>query len=227
VATKLRLNPVEAQVLFSVGVLSVLALFLSNVRFIVTGSTQYWFLLWNLLLAWVPLVSAYYLFQRSKKGLYWSWPNFALSVTWLLFLPNAFYLITDFIHLQYFGPVDVLFDILLFLSYAIAGLAVGYVSLVLFHYRLWHRFGVKAHYIIAGVLVLSSFAIYLGRFLRWNSWDIIFNPFAILFDITERIINPIEHIATFSVSLLFFVFLATLYVVVWRSVMFFLRAKKL
>jgi uncharacterized membrane protein len=72
-----------------------------------------------------------------------------------------------------------------------------------------------AHWLPIVSLLLSGFAIYLGRYLRWNSWDVIANPFGLLFDVADRIVNPGEHILTFSATILFFAFLAVIYYVFW------------
>jgi uncharacterized membrane protein len=198
-------------------VLTVFAVSLSLVRFVLAGSYEYWFLLWNVVLAWVPLIVAWVLYKKTPKGLLWSWPNFGLFIVWLAFLPNAFYLLSDFIHLApivYFDStttVETLYDVVLFQAYTLLGLLLGFTSLRLMHIRLQQKFPRRVTVIVGAVLLLSSFAMYVGRFLRWNSWDIITNPFGLLFD-SERAINPAEHIPTFSTTILFFVFLSVLYI---------------
>ncbi len=198
-------------------VLSVFAIGLSVYRFMASGSTRYSFLLWNLFLAWLPVLFAWMLYRRTPKGLVWSWENFGLFALWLLFLPNAFYLISDFVHLRRTGEISIMYDVVLIGTYALAGMALGYTSLFMVHVRSVQRFGSRAHWIIAGALLLSGFAIYLGRYLRWNSWDIITNPFGLLFDVSDSIINPSEHILTFTTTLLFFAFLSVMYFVIWRA----------
>jgi uncharacterized membrane protein len=204
-------------------VLSLLALstfagMLSFVRFWISGTTTYDFLIWNLFLAWVPLVFAWLLYARTPKGLTWSWRNFGLFAVWLAFLPNAFYLVTDFIHLRRTSQVDILFDIILFSTYAFCGIIIGLTSLYLVHVRAIKRFGTRAHYLPVVVLLLCGFAIYLGRYLRWNSWDIITNPFGLLFDVSSSVIDPISHPLTFGTTLLFYGFLGLLYFVVWQAI---------
>jgi uncharacterized membrane protein len=200
---------------FSLLVLSAFAVSLSLYRIIVTHSDHYWFLMWNLLLAWLPPIFAWLLYRRTPKGLLWSWKNFGLFILWLLFLPNAFYLFTDFIHLQSTGQIGLMYDVVLIGTYAWCGFILGYLSLFLVHKRTYQRFGRVAHWLPFVCLLLSGFAIYLGRYLRWNSWDIIVNPLGLLFDLTDRIVNPGEHILTFSATLLFFAFLSVIYLVLW------------
>lgn len=207
-------------------VLSVFALGLSYYRYLSSDSVRYAFLVWNLFLAWLPLLFAWRLYKRTPKGLGWSWPNFGWFAAWLLFLPNAFYLISDFVHLRRTGEISIMYDVVLFGTYAIAGLVLGYTSLFLVHVRTMQRFGNIAHWLVIIALLLSGFAIYLGRYLRWNSWDIITNPFGLLFDVSDSIVNPSEHILTFSTTLLFFAFLSVVYFVIWRAVAFIATAPK-
>ena len=197
--------------------LSVFALGLSMYRYLSSSTIRYWFLVWNLFLAWLPVIFAWLLYRRTPKGLYWSWPNFGWFALWLLFLPNAFYLISDFVHLRRTGEVSLMFDVVLIGTYALAGLALGYTSLFMMHVRAIQRFGKRAHLLVAVALLLSGFAIYLGRYLRWNSWDIVTNPFGLLFDVSDSIVNPSEHILTFTTTLLFFTFLSVIYFVIWRA----------
>jgi uncharacterized membrane protein len=195
------------------------ALAIMVARFLLAGNYDYWFLVWNLFLAWVPLVSAWFLYNRtSKYGLTWSKANIALFVVWLLFLPNAFYIFTDFIHLYRYGGVPLMYDIVLISTYSLIGMILGFISLIMVHKRALKRFGTAGHWLPVAALLASGFAIYLGRELRWNSWDVIFNPFGILFDVSERFLNPSEHTLTFVTTLLFFGFLGLTYLVVWRAV---------
>ncbi len=191
---------------------------LSFIRVSVTDSNNYLFLLWNLFLAWVPLIFAWLIYIRTDdNGLRWSKLNIFYFVVWLLFLPNAFYLITDFVHLKgYFDDPQRIFDIVLFTSYAVLGILLGSLALLLVHVRAVQRFASYGHLIAIGVLFASGVAIYMGRYLRWNSWDVVINPFGLLFDISDRIVNPTNHLLTFSTTLLFFSFYGCMYLIVWR-----------
>ncbi len=203
----------------SLVLLSSFATLLSFIRFYIAGNTLYDFLILNLFLAWLPLIVAWFLYRRTPKGLVWSWPNFGLFAVWLLFLPNAFYLITDFIHLRYTSQVDIVFDVILFGTYTFCGVILGLTSLYLVHVRAIKRFGARGHYLPAVVLLLCGFAIYLGRYLRWNSWDIITNPFGLLFDVSSSVIDPVNHPLTFATTLLFYGFFGLLYFVVWQAIL--------
>lgn len=216
---KVRVLSKAAQdVLLALGLFSLYAIVLSGIRFITTDTTDLWFLIWNLFLSWLPLCFAAFLFVvTSKSGLVWSGRNVLLFMFWLLFLPNAFYVITDFVHLRgYLDDPERLFDIVLLTTYALLGAILGVIALLLVHIRAVQRFGGRGHWLPVATLLLSGFAIYLGRYLRWNSWDIIINPFGLLFDVSDRIIHPTSHPATFSTTLLFFSFYGLLYLLAWR-----------
>lgn len=177
-----------------------------------------WYLLWNLFLAWIPLVLAYFLVRKVAKGSWGSWPAIGLSLAWLIFLPNSFYIVSDLIHLEDMPRTDVLFDSVMFSMFIITGLVLGYTSLYIVHLQLWRRLGwLRSGMFVSALLFLCSFAIYLGRDLRWNSWDVLVNPAGILFDVSERLIDPLAHPQAFTVTALFFVFLSSLYWAAWAG----------
>lgn len=197
---------------------SLFGVVLNIVRMIATDSYRLGFLPWNLLLAWLPLIFAWLLYQNTSKfGLVWSKKNAVLFTLWLLFLPNAFYIITDYIHLADSRPENLVFDVALITTYMFVGVILGVTSLLLVHDRALKRFGRNAHWLPMGVILASGFAIYLGRYLRWNSWDIIFNPLGLLYDVSDRVVNPTEHSLTFVTTLLFFALLSLLYWSVWSA----------
>lgn len=180
---------------------------------------RYWFLLWNLVLAWVPLGLVLLLRERLKTTRWQTWQNLGLSLLWLGFLPNSFYLVSDLIHLHSTGEVSILFDMVMFVSFIFNGFIAGFASVFLMHTMLLRRFRRDyVHTAVAGVLLLCSFAIYLGRELRWSTWDILVNPAGILFDVSERIINPLTHSEVFSITGLFFALLGSIYIVAWQFI---------
>lgn len=175
------------------------------------------FLIWNLLLAWLPLLFVLWLLPVIKRYGWTSWPGILLTLLWLNFLPNSFYMVSDFIHLQDYQRVNIVFDTVTFSLFVLNGLLLGYTSLYLVHRQLASRLSsLKTWRLIAIILFLCSFAIYLGRDLRMSSWDILTNPAGILFDISDPIVHPRAHILAFTTTLTFFVFLVSLYIVVWQ-----------
>ncbi len=159
-------------------------------------------LIWNLFLASVPLFwSAAFqaALQRSRRGL--AALCFAL---WLLFLPNAPYILTDFIHLSPRPPVPLWFVLAVLLSCAGTGTLLGYLSVVTVHRVVEHTFGKVVGWMVAtGSLLLCGFGIYLGRFLRWNSWDALTRPLSLMQAIGGQFIDSGSHPHPLPVTLIF------------------------
>jgi uncharacterized membrane protein len=179
---------------------------------------MYSYLLWNLFLAWLPLLLAIRLLTVLKTKLWSSWEGIATSLAWIVFLPNSFYMITDFIHLRGLSRNDALYDTLMLASFIYTGVLLGFSSLYLMHLQLRRRLGAKSAAIWIGVtLFVCSAAIYVGRDLRWNSWDILTNPGGVLFDISDRLQHPsaYPHMLVFIFAL--FVLLCSMYNVLWRG----------
>jgi len=193
------------------------SLLLLLVRVILTDQLTYAFLAWNLFLAWIPFVIS----QKLSVANNW-WKILLLFSAWLLFLPNAPYIITDFLHLRQRPPIPYWYDILLLFSAAVNGLLLGLASLLVVEKFLIQRYGNR----ISALLMfcsffLSSFGVYIGRYLRWNSWDIITNPNDIAADILERVLNPFDHFGTWSVTFLF----GSFFYIIYYSVKNFINTK--
>lgn len=182
-------------------------------------SFEFAYLIWNLFLAWIPLLLVLQLEQLLRSNLWSSWAALLCTVLWVGFLPNSFYLITDYIHLQEVTPrVDLLYDVVMFSSFIFNGVLLGYVSLYLVHWQLVQRVSARVAAALIGlVLLLSSFAIYIGRELRWNTWDILTNPASLLFDVSDRVLNPREHPQAFTTTVTFFVLLTSIYAIIWAA----------
>ena len=149
------------------------------------------FLAWNLFLAWIP-----YLLALSLKTIQ-DRPRALIGLTlllWLLFLPNAPYIITDLLHLRQRPLIPLWFDTLLLFSFAWTGLLLGLLSMLEVQNFLEQKIGkIKALMIPAIILPLSGLGIYIGRVNRWNSWDILFHPIEIFQDIFTILIHPFSH----------------------------------
>ena len=156
---------------------------LLEVRMIVTNSIEYIFLPWNLFLAFIPYWITWWMIRNvsiieNKIKLV-----MALA-TWLLFIPNSFYIITDLFHLTHIESAPLWFDLLLIFSFAWNGILCGIISLrrVEIITTLFRRKGFSI-LIVFLVMWLNAFGIYVGRFLRFNSWDIISDPFSLISEI--------------------------------------------
>lgn len=177
------------------------------------------YLVWNLFLAWLPLLLAVWLTRLLAMRLWSSWSAMGVSILWFIFLPNSFYMISDFIHLQDVARVDVLYDAVMFTSFIYTGVLLGFSSLYLVHLQLKRRLSsLAATGWVAVTLLSCSFAIYVGRDLRWNSWDVLTNPGGLLFDVSDRLLHPSSYPKMFLTVIVFFVLLASMYSLAWRSI---------
>lgn len=171
-------------------------------EFVDTRGLTYIFLIWNLLLAWIP----YLLAMRFEQLQLQNSGRVALGLTfvvWLLFLPNAPYIITDFLHLKHKPPVPLWYDLSLLFAFASTGLLLGLLSLHKMHYGLQRHFsGGMSNAIIFASIALSGFGIWLGRFQRWNSWDIFARPDALLLDLADTLSTGHELLRAIGVSVL-------------------------
>jgi uncharacterized membrane protein len=177
-----------------------------------SGFYTYIFLVWNLFLAILPYVISIFFLLYYKKIK----PLFVISVvlfSWLLLFPNAPYIVTDFFHLEPRVNVPYWFDLGLILSFAWNGLMLGFISLYDIQTALARRFSALKGWVFAIFsLVLGSFGIYLGRYERFNSWDIITNPVSLFVDIADRFIHPFSHPRTMLMTILFSILLIFAYV---------------
>src|SRR3990167_7187321 len=205
------------QAFFSLVLSNDVCVLLFVVRMIGSGNNRYLFLIWNLLLRWLPLFFAWWLKARLAKSPWLSAGNVVLTLLWLGFLPNSFYIVSDLIHLHSTGEVSVLYDATMLFSYIFNGYVLGFMSLYMVHVQLIKRLSlVIVNLVISSIILICSFAIYLGRYLRWNTWDVLINPAGLLFDVSDRIVNPSSHPQTFVTTLSFFALLGSIYVVVWQ-----------
>jgi uncharacterized membrane protein len=139
-----------------------------------TGDGYYRFLVWNLILAWVPLCFAVVAYWRAERRI--DARVALLLVPWLLFFPNAPYLLTDFIHLGE-GPAPLWYDALMLSAFAWTGLLLGFGSLYLVQMIVRRAFGGAIAWLgVFAALGLASVGVYVGRFLRLNSWDALLHP---------------------------------------------------
>lgn len=167
-------------------------------RMLYSGKLYYLFLIWNTFLAVVPFVIS----EVMEKNNFSKFKNVVLAIVCVLFLPNALYLISDFEHLAERPPVPFFYDILLMFYAALLGLLFNILAL-----RNLHNVAIRfitpksANRWIAFIIFLSGFGVYLGRYLRWNSWDIVTNPVPLLTDCVQRICMPHVYYYTWAVSL--------------------------
>ncbi len=174
-------------------VLSVAAAGLLAFRIDRVGEPAFGFLAWNLFLAWIPFVLALGVAAVHGRGgprpLLW-----LLGAGWLLFLPNAPYILTDFIHLGRAAGAPLWFDAALIGAFSATGLALGLASLLVVHHVVEARAGRLVGWaVVVSSLVLSAIGIYLGRFARFNSWDVVTDPHGLLAVALQRLADPFDN----------------------------------
>ena len=169
-------------------------------EFVWTRGATYVFLLWNLALAWVPYLAALRAEQLQRRSAA-RWRTAAWLLVWLAFLPNAPYIITDFVHFHHRPPVPLWFDLTLLFGTACTGLLLGLLSIHEAHrvFGRWFSNGWSNLLVLASI-GLSGFGVWLGRFQRWNSWDILTRPMALLSDIFDTFTTRHELMKAVGIS---------------------------
>ena len=189
--------------------------FLVILRVIWTANVRPAFLIWNLFLAWLPLAFSLLACDhyQEQKGRSWRFLGFAAA--WLLFFPNAPYICTDLIHVTSRFYQHYWTDLLLVLMCALTGLILGFVSLFLMQSLVARMFGQLASWLfIAAIAGLSGIGIYLGRFLRFNSWDVLFKPMKLYHGVGDLVGAPLDP-KTFVFPAMFAAFLFVTYVMLY------------
>ena len=167
--------------------ISLFSVALVAARVVYSGQIFYVFLVWNLFLAWLPWGFAWLALRWRKRPLL----ALAAAFLWLLFFPNAPYLVTDLIHLRSIAPVPLWYDLILLLNYALLGLFLGFVSLRMMQELVNGRFGrVAGWFFVMGALGAGGLGVFIGRFLRWNSWDLFVRPLSLVGDVWARLGEP-------------------------------------
>jgi uncharacterized membrane protein len=184
-------------------------------RVVKTGDSFYRFLIWNLALAWIPLLLAACGYAAAARGR--GWPVAALALAWILFFPNAPYMLTDFVHLGSSETgAPLWYDALMIASFAWTALLLGLASLYLMQIvveryvrPLW------SWTLVAVALLLSSFGVYLGRFNRFNSWDALVRPGRVGHVISHQLENPIQHPRLVGILVILTAFLTVAYAILY------------
>ena len=171
------------------------------------------FLVWNLILAWMPYLFSLWaaLIQRRRPHAWWR--LLLPGALWLLFFPNAPYLVTDFLHLRERPPVPMWYDVGLLAAFAWSGFFLAVASLHVMQTLVRRVGGALVSWLfVLGAVGLSGLGVYLGRFERWNSWDLLLFPHAVLADALRPLLYPAQHIHPLAASGLFAALLLICYV---------------
>ncbi len=199
--------------LLGLGAATGACLALLAVRVLYTHTLGYGNLAWNLFLAWVPVLLALAARRadRLRLGRWLLVP--CLGLAWLLFFPNAPYLVTNLVYPEVYGSVLSWYDVLMALSFAVTGLCAGFVSLYAMHDLVTRVLGTFAGgLLVLSVIGLSGVGVYLGRFLRWNSWDVLFDPGMIARFLLDGLAQPRAYMRPAAFSAVFAACFALIYV---------------
>jgi len=175
----------------------IFTLLLLAARAVYYHSHMYMFYPWNLFLAVVPVFFSRQLNKTNKLSL----KSIAFFAGWLLFFPNAPYLLTDVLHFRQRAGIPLWYDLMLVLSATWAGLAACFISLLQAEAFITRLTGKKLSAAIVAVLLFTtSSGIYLGRFLRYNSWDVFIKPLRLTGLAAQYILMPFNHIKAWAFS---------------------------
>jgi uncharacterized membrane protein len=209
-ASARRIAVVAALALASFGCCGLVA-----VRVLHTGVPNFTYLIWNLFLAWIPFVVAIVLYDGQRRGARPSALLF-LGALWLVFFPNAPYIVTDFVHLDHDPLSPYWYDALTIGAFAATGMLLGLGSLYLVHSVVRKEIGAVAGWLTAAAaLALGSVGIYVGRFVRLNSWDLWTSPHSFLHLAHKRLADPFGNPRLIAITLASTFLLGAAYLVVY------------
>ncbi len=207
-------------------------LVLYALRFAISGRTAYRYLVWNLALACAPYAIAALgaqLLARYEAGRRKALIAVPIAVLWLAFYPNAPYIFTDFLYVinrtyQRVSPADrsglsalLWYDLLMNAVFAFIGHFIGLVSMWLVQKGFAEAWGPRAsRVLVAAAILLSGFGIYLGRFSRLNSWDILLDTKRVFAEAAEATADP--KAVLFSAAFSLFIFLTYAALVVFKRI---------
>jgi len=196
---------------FIIIILVVVSILFTIVRHIITGKRTYYFLNLNLLLALIPLFISIFIsleFFRNKSKILTA----ILFIIWLIFFPNAPYIITDLYYLNNHPERMFWYDLITILLFSWTGLLTGFISMDIIKESLFAKLPkIKNVIVVCFLFFLCAFGIYLGRDLRWNTWEIFVEPKEFSLDVIDRFINPIGHRRTWAFTFLMGIFLNITY----------------
>jgi uncharacterized membrane protein len=190
---------------------SVLGTVLLGTRVVLTQRFTHLFLVWNMILAWIPLCLAMRIDDIDERQPGGTWRFWATALAWLMFFPNAPYIFTDLKHLRPVLQSRWWTDLILILFFALIGLVLAFLSLHRMQRVVARRRGIRSSWaFVSGVMFLSGFGVYLGRFGRWNTWDVLINPIPLLVGSVNSV-----HGQSAKFTILFGLFLLTSYLLLY------------
>ncbi|WP_276479964.1 DUF1361 domain-containing protein [Paraflavitalea pollutisoli] len=172
-------------------------------RILYSGERDFLFMIWNLFLAYIPYGITTFLTHNSYWAAYKRRFLPTLAV-WILFVPNTFYILTDLFHLGGHDGAPLWFDMALILSFAWNGLLLGVLSVRQMEKIVETWLPGKTQWcFLYPVMLLNGLGVYIGRYLRFNSWDVLTNPFALVIDIVNLVIHPLQYLEAWAMVICF------------------------
>jgi len=206
---KIYFNKSEIEKLLIVS--SLFSFLLLSIKIIATEDFVFLFLPWNLFLAFIP----YYLVKRLMNNTGWIESRlkfFLIFLLWLLFIPNSFYILTDLYHLELSKDSPRWFDLTMIFSFAWNGMLLGILSVrkmeMVAGLFLKNR---NILFFLYPVMWLIALGIYIGRYLRFNSWDVLMNPFSLFTEIGEMFLSPFKYTYAWGMIFCFSIFITLVY----------------
>ena len=168
---------------------------LITARMVTSHTGTYDFLFWNLLLAALPLIASEFMLRQKL------WVAALLFPVWLLLFPNAPYVLTDLFHLKSKPGIPLWYDLLLLLSCGGLSFFMGLISMRQVHGLVTNALGAVCGWVmVVASMFAAGFGIYLGRYLRWNSWDVLTHPLRLSSDIAGRLLHPLRHMDVYLIT---------------------------
>lgn len=190
-----------------VGLTLLLAVGIFTIRAIIFGKSFFPYVYWNMFLAWLPWAISKTVTGSEKRLVRWG-----KGLAWLLFLPNSFYLATDLIHLRESTEISFWIDLVMLLSFTSSAFLMGFYSFNNIE-KVFTRNSTQHVQTISRILLFAacSYGVYMGRILRWNTWDLVVRPGAVLQSVFDSVVTMHPHSLAFTISLSFFLFLFLTY----------------
>lgn len=180
-------------------------------RIVYADSGAFIFLLWNLFLAYIPYLITSICFSQPAilENRYKLIP---LSMIWILMIPNSFYIVTDLFHLHAFSDVPRWFDLLLLFSFAWNGLILGMLSIQRVELLLrMYLSPFVTNMLLLCMMWLNALGVYIGRYYRFNSWDIVSNPHFLFSELGLLFTDPIDNKSPWAMTFFFGILLFIIY----------------
>ncbi len=180
---------------------------LEFLRIYLSGHNNYLYFIWNLFLAWIPYLLSLYL-PVSFHVLRYKLLTYFLLLIWFFFWPNSPYILTDLLHLKEKQNIPLWFDLGLILSFSWTGLMLGFISLLEIQNLIRKRTNRLTGWIFAIItLVTGSLGIYIGRYVRFNSWDIVSNPVRLYSTLVTHFQDHMQRMEMMVMTLQYGIFL--------------------